>query len=150
MADFYISLRQEEIASQIADLINRYNQWYRKHTSQSILCAQANYFIEVLGPRVIGCAGSIREYPTLSKIIHVCTVPEYRGRGIAKKLVELAVQSCDTEYVYMTIREDNFLSRTMAKSLKFRYVKRTWFRDHYTLVFGRRKDDYGCTTSESL
>jgi len=139
MADFYISLSDNEIASQIAALLNANNQLLIKHNAASIKGGSAVYFIEIGGAaQVIGCAGLAIEQPILSKIFHVCTHPDYRRRGIAKKLVGLALSNCRTDNVYMTIREDNLPSLTMASSLGFQILQRIWSIDHWVIVVGRR------------
>ena len=139
MADFYISLSDEEIASQIAALVNANNQLLKTHNAASIRSSPAAYFIEVRGTaQVVGCAGLTKEYPGVSKIFHVCTHPAYRRQGIARKLVSLAMNNCKTENVYMTIREDNGPSLTMAASLGFQLIQRLWSADHGVMVVGRR------------
>lgn len=139
MAEFYVSVSTGEMAAQIANLINRYNQWYTTYTPATISIMPANYFVTLDLDRVIGCSANIKEYPTLSKIMHVCVVPEYRKKGIAKSLVELSIQNCDTDYVYMTIRKDNVPSLRMANSLGFKFIKQDWFKDHWTLTLGRTR-----------
>ena len=139
MAEFYVSVSTQDMATQIADLINRYNQWYTTYTPMAISIMPANYFVTLDIDRVIGCSANIKEYPTLSKIMHVCVVPEFRNKGIAKSLVELSIQNCDTDYVYMTIRKDNIPSLRMANSLGFKFIKQDWFKDHWTLTLGRTR-----------
>lgn len=139
MAEFYVSLSSNVMASQIAGLINEYNQWDTKHSSTSVYTSDNHYFVEIMGTSVVGCAASMKHDTALSKIQHVCVIPEFRNRGIATKLVNLAIASCDTEYVYMTIRADNINSLLMAQALNFTYIKEHWFKDHYTITVGRRK-----------
>jgi len=139
MAEFYVSVSTQDMATQIANLINKYNQWYTTYTPASISIMPANYFVVLNIDKVIGCSANIKEYPTLSKIMHVCVVPEFRNKGIAKSLVELAIQNCDTDYVYMTIRKDNIPSLRMANSLGFKFIKQDWFKDHWTLTLGRTR-----------
>ena len=92
---------------------------------------------------MIGCASQIQEYDTLTKIQHICVLSAYRNKGIARKLTELAIANSDTEYVYMTVREDNIASLHLANSAGFVYVRKHWFRDHWTLTLGRRRDHDG-------
>jgi ribosomal protein S18 acetylase RimI-like enzyme len=139
MAEFYVSLSRQEMAAQIADLINRYNRWYTRHTAFGIGVLPARYFVEISDGRVVGCAACQKEYPTLSKIFHICVDPRYRKKGIAEKLTRMAIAACDTEHVYMTIREDNVPSLKLAQKLGFVFVKKHWFKDHYTITVGRRK-----------
>lgn len=138
MAEFYLSMSNQDVAQQISSMINTYNRWYVSFNPVSIMVSTASYFIEVEGNRVVGCASKVKENDLLTKIQHVCVLPTHRNRGIAKKLVNLVISNCSTENVFMTIREDNFPSIRMAQSLGFNLVGRHWFRDHMTLTFGRR------------
>lgn len=139
MAEFYVSLSTIEIATQIASLINKYNLWNTRYTAGKIYASPAYYFVELINSQVIGCASILKMCSTLSKIQHICVVPEHRCSKIATKLTNLAINICDTEYLCMTIREDNIPSLNLAKTLKFKYIRKHWFRDHYTILVGRRK-----------
>ena len=140
MAEFYVSLTEQEMAAQVAVMLNQHNRWATRFNAWSIANTPARYFVELDGGRVVGCASHIQDYPTLTKIQHICVLPAYRGRGIATKLTKMAIMHCETDLVYMTIREDNAASLALSRSLGFVYVTRHWFRDHWTLTFGRRRD----------
>ncbi len=137
MAEFVVPLTKYSMAAQVAAMINAYNQWYSVFTPHRILSSRSHYLVELCLDRVVGCAGLIREHPTLSKIQHVCVLPEFRQRGIAKRMVNEAVARCATEFVCMTIREDNTASLGLAASLKFRFINKTWYRDHWTHLVAR-------------
>jgi len=137
MGEFYTSLSTDEMSVQIASLVNQYNRWYVKHTPFAIKNSAASYVVEIEGSRVVGCAGFLKEFKNLSKIMHVCVIPERRCCGIAKRLVNLAVNMCNTQHVYMTIRDDNTPSLRMAMSLGFNAIGRKWSRDHYVITMGR-------------
>lgn len=141
MAEFYVTLTDDEMACQIANMINKYNKWSTVFSALSIKMTDARYFVELVGDRVVGCTSTVHDYPTLTKIQHICVLPEYRNKGIAKKLTELAISVVKTPYVYMTIREDNVASLKLANSLRFRYVQKHRFQDHWTLTFGRRTNE---------
>ena len=142
MSNFLVPMAKEKIAEQIATMLNDNNQLYRKHNSLSILGGIADYFVEVAGntasgEKVIGCVALEQEFTTLSKIKHLCVLPEYRRLGVARKLLNVAIQSCKTQNVYMTIREDNKASLRLASSLNFVFVKKDWSRDHNVITLGR-------------
>jgi ribosomal protein S18 acetylase RimI-like enzyme len=141
MAEFYVSVSDQDMAIQISDMLNRYNRWATIFSAQSLLMTSARYFVELDGSIITGCASSIRDYDTLTKIQHICVLPSYRKRGIAKRLTNLAIKYSETEFVYMTIREDNVASLSLAQALDFKFITKHWFRDHWTLTFGRRRDD---------
>lgn len=137
MAEFFTTHPKHGIASQIADMLNRYNGWYTVFSANLIIMSPAYYFVEYNLDKVVGCCSLIKESTDLSKIQHICTLPEYRKLGIAKKLTNTALMACKTDCVYMTIKQDNISSQALAKSLGFRYVKKHWYRDHWTLTFGK-------------
>jgi predicted GNAT family acetyltransferase len=139
MAEFYVSVSERDMAIQIADMLNQYNRWATKFSAQSLLITTARYFVELENMMVVGCASHLKEYETLTKIQHICVHPASRKMGIATRLTNLAIDNSETEFVYMTIREDNVASLRLAQSLGFRYVIKNWFRDHWTLTYGRRK-----------
>lgn len=141
MAEFYVSLSEEDMATQIATMLNQHNQWATQFTARAILLFPARYFVEIDDGRVVGCASNILHDQQITKIQHICVLSAYRRRGIAKKLTEMAIMHCDTDLVFMTIRQDNGASLALAKSLGFIYVTKHWFRDHWTLTFGRRKQN---------
>jgi len=140
MAEFYVSVSEQDMAVQISSMLNQHNKWATKFSAQSLLITPARYFVELENTIVVGCSSHIKEYDTLTKIQHICVLPSHQRKGIAKRLTNLAIKHSDTEFVYMTIREDNIASLTLANSLGFRYITKHWFRDHWTLTFGRRKN----------
>lgn len=141
MADFYISISRESMALQIAAMINSNNKLYKKRTKKSIMEDKADYFVEIIDGQVAAVAGTSKRDSNLSEIKHVCVVPAHRRKGLAKKLVSLAINNCCTDYVFMTIGENNEASLAMARSLNFVYVKKYWNIDHYVITVGRRRDN---------
>lgn len=137
MSNFFVSLTNNEIARQIANLINRYNNLYTRHNWFTIISCATDYFVEIVGDKVVGCAGIIEEPNTWSVVKHICVVPEFRNKGVATKLIKLAIQNCKTKHVYMTIRENNIASLSMANKLGFTTIKREWSKDHYIVAVGR-------------
>lgn len=137
MSEFYISLPAEQIAEQIAQLVNKYNKLYKRHNAYSIINSPAKYFIEVHGDKIVGCTALLKEEPKLSRNFHTCVDPDFRRRGIAKKLKLMAINNCETEFIFSTVREDNIPSIRMNQSLGYVFVKKEWSRDHYVITFGR-------------
>jgi ribosomal protein S18 acetylase RimI-like enzyme len=139
MAEFYVSVSENDMATQIVSMINQYNKWSTKFSAQSILMTPARYFVEIENSTVVGCVSCLTECETLSKIQHICILPSHRRKGLATRLTNIAIDNSETEYVYMTIREDNIASLNLAKHLEFIYITKYWFRDHWTLTYARRK-----------
>lgn len=121
---FYITLSEDSIAEQIALLLNQHNKLKKVHNVYSILNGTSDYFIETHLDRVIGCAAlDDALYAEHSRIKHVCVAPEYRRMGIAKKVINTAINNCSTKYVYATIRQENLPSLNLWASLGFVYIK---------------------------
>ena len=138
MAEFYLSLNNRSIATQVAAMINTHNKWATTFSANSIIASASHYFIELHLDKVVGCAGGTKTHPNLTKIQHICVLPQYRRVGIGKKLTDTVIKNCETDYVYMTIREDNMASIAMANSLGFIYTQKHWFRNHWTYTYSRR------------
>lgn len=140
--NFILTNDQRHIADQIADMLNKHNKLYKVHTWSSIIGSTADYFIEVASSattslKVVGCVALEPEFKTLSKIKHLCVLPECRRMGLAKKLVGTAIANCRTDNVYMTVREDNLASLGLAASMGFVFVNKIWSRDHNIIALGR-------------
>jgi ribosomal protein S18 acetylase RimI-like enzyme len=137
MVEFYMSLPAEEIAQQVAGLLNNHNKLYKKHTAYSIIRDPGKYFLEIAGDRVIGCSAIMQEDRKITRQYHLCVHPEFRRRGIARKLKQTALNNVRTPYVYVTIREDNVPSLNLNYSFGFVFVKKEWSKDHNVITLGR-------------
>jgi len=138
MAEFYISLSSDEIAAQIAGLLNIQNKLYKHHSKYTIKRSAADYFVEVERNRVIGCVALLKEYPTMSKCYHMSIAPDRMRKGIASKLLSTAMVNCQTEYIYGTIREDNVASLNLVKKLGWQFIRKDWHRDHNVITVAKR------------
>lgn len=142
MADFYITLPTEDIATQVAKLLNLQNKLYKKHNAYSVMNNVAVYFIEVEGDRVIGCTGLLKEEESLSKSYHTSVLPGTQRRGIATKLMRTAMDNCKTRYIYGTIREDNVPSLRLVQKLGWLMIRKDWSRDHWVITMARNLQSY--------
>jgi len=140
MAEFYVSVSRESMAQQIANLINRHNKLYKRLSPYNLLKENADYFVEVVENEVVGCVGLSKRFHNASEIKHVCVCPAFRKKGIGKKLIKLAIANCNTENVYMTIRDDNLSSLMLAKSLDFIPIRQHWSVDHFVITVGRKRN----------
>jgi RimJ/RimL family protein N-acetyltransferase len=141
MANFYMTLSAEEIARQVAILLNDHNLLRKDHTAYTIMKGAGAYFVDVIGGRVIGCSAIHRENAEATRQFHLCVHPDFRRRGIARKLKLAAMGNVTTPYVYVTIREDNVASINLNTGLGFTLVKKDWVIDHHVLTFGRTTVD---------
>lgn len=137
MSNFYVSLPADEIARQVAVLLNSHNRLTVRHSQWSIMNSAASYFTEIYGDKVVGCQAIIRETEEVTRQFHLCVASEWRRRGIARKLKRLALSHVQTPYVYVTIREDNLASIALNLSEGFIHIKKDWARDHNVLVLAK-------------
>lgn len=137
MADFRLVIPTNEIAAQIAVMLNNQNKLRRKHNMFTILQSAATYFVEVIDGVVVGFTALIQEHTGVSKSFHTSVLPECRGKGLGKKLLTAAINNCRTPYVYGTIRADNTASLTLVHRVGFRPIRRTWVKNHYIITVGR-------------
>lgn len=137
MANFYMTLPAEEVSRQVAILLNEHNQLKTNHTGYSILNGKGAYFVDVIGGQVIGCSAILKENDQVTKQFHLCVHPDYRRRGIARKLKMSSLAQVSTPYIYVTIREDNIASINLSMSLGFVPIKKDWSGDHNVLTLGR-------------
>ena len=121
-------------SDQIASMINKYNGWRHKFHWHDILHNNARYFAVKNESNIVACAGLSNDSPALSKIQHVCVLPQFRGLGIAKGILMHIVTNICSSDVYMTIREDNISSLYMAGKVGFAFERKIWSIDHWIYV----------------
>lgn len=137
MANFYMTLPADEIARQVAELLNNHNLLRKHHSINTIMKGKAAYFVDIVGGRVIGCSAIHRETEEVTKQFHLCVHPNFRRQGLGRKLKLASLAHITTPYVYVTIREDNIPSINLNTSLGFVFVKKGWVKDHNVLTLGR-------------
>lgn len=137
MANFYMTLPAEEISRQVAALLNEHNQLRTDHTRYTIMNARGAYFVDIVAGIVAGCQAILRVNDEITKLFHLCVHPDFRRRGIARKLKLAALGHVSTPYVYSTIREDNVASINLSLSLGFSVAKKERVNNHYVLTLGR-------------
>jgi len=138
---FNLTLSDQSLAGQIADLLNTNNRLPIVYNGQSVTANTIQYFVEVTGQTVIGCVGLRRE-PRMDKIMHLSVSLLARRQGVALHLLATAVNNSDKDVIYMSVREDNFASLTLAKRLGFEIIayKPKYNYNVLTLCLFRRKN----------
>ena len=138
MAEFYITLPKQDIAEQIAKLLNMQNKLYKLHNIITIMNSPATYFVEVESDKVVGCSALIKEHPTLSKSYHTSVLPNYKKKGVATKLLMTAMDNCETRYIYGTIRQDNEPSLRLVRKLGWQEIRKDWNKDHWVITMAKK------------
>jgi len=148
MANFYMALPAEEMARQVAVLLNEHNQLRKPHTAYTISRGAGAYFVDIVAGTVVGCSAIHQETEEATRQFHLCVHPNFRRQGLARKLKLASLAHVTTPYVYVTIREDNVASINLNMSLGFVVVKKDWVNDHNVLTLGRMTRDVRPTASE--
>jgi ribosomal protein S18 acetylase RimI-like enzyme len=140
MSKFILTLDTNNLAGQIAGLINAGGQLKFLASRNSILCNSTRYLIELHKDKVIGTIGLEKCNQFVTEMKHLCVHPEYRRQGLGKKLLERGVQSSLTEIVFGTVRSDNAVN--IRNNLRINMIpigKRTK-RTYSIIIFARRRD----------
>jgi N-acetylglutamate synthase-like GNAT family acetyltransferase len=116
---FYFPISHQDIAKQIAELINSYNSLAMVRTSQGILNGKTKYVVETHGKYVIGLAGIEKVSYQLSELKHMVVHPDWRSKGLGSFVAKRALQICDTPSVYATVRTANEASIRTLEKLEF-------------------------------
>lgn len=107
MSKFSLTISNNEVAKQIADLLNSGKQLWFHQMPQAILGNPIEYLIELDQQKVIAVVGLERKAPQVTEIKHLVVHPNYRKRGLGKKMLELGIRNAKTEYVFGTVGIDN-------------------------------------------
>jgi ribosomal protein S18 acetylase RimI-like enzyme len=140
MGQLYTVLTRDEIAAQIATLLNTYNRLERLHDIWTITTSAVDYFVELMGDKVVGCVGLSFEGQKRSTIKHLCVDPSARTKGLGKKLVSTAIKHCRSEYVFATVRPDNVPSLHVFMSLGFKAEQFIQKHNHEVILMRRKVD----------
>jgi L-amino acid N-acyltransferase YncA len=116
---FARSIDDQEIARQIAEMLNIHNHLASEKSARDLLKAETVYVIETHGKIVIGACGIHRQGYSMSEVKHLVVRPQWRGKGLGKFLVSKAVARSKTPSIYATIRSDNTSSMRLFNSVGF-------------------------------
>ena len=123
------SLKDLSIEEQIAILLNTYSNLALHYTASKIRHGKVKYLCLRYNGYVVGTVGIQKVNYYLTEIKHLCVMPNFRGKGLAKKLIRMAVDAVPTSLAISTIRAENESSQAVLKSLGFE--QQTAFRSKY-------------------
>jgi len=118
---FNLGIPDQCLANQVAALLNYNNRLSIVHSGQSITSNLNQYFVEVIGQTVIGCVG-LQIGSKMDKILHLSVNSLARRNGVGFRLLVTAINNSNKDIIYMTIREDNFMSISLATKLGFKII----------------------------
>lgn len=126
----YFPISHQDIAKQIADLLNEHNGLSVRRTSQDILHSKTNYVVETHGKFVIGVAGIQKISYQISELKHMVVRPDWRGRGLGRFVAKRALQICETPLLCATARTTNTASLKALEKVGFKRVEEFPAGDH--------------------
>lgn len=143
----YFALDHQDMARQIAALLNSCNLLKTRKTTQDILDGRNNYVVESHGRWVLGAVGLDRQSYTFTEIKHLVTHPNWRDKGIAKHLLKRALAIATTKMVYATVRENNEASVKLFRGIGFRDSGDYAAGDHRVILLVRVNPQWEQTKS---
>ena len=141
MNKFNLTMSANDIASQIADLINSGRQLWYHLTAFSILNKPVKFLIEIDKGKIIGVIGLEQKNSRVTELKYLCVHPDYRRRGLGKKLLFLGVNSAPTKFVYGAVRSDNYVNIRNNFRCNMRPIGKYRGRSCDIVIFARRKKD---------
>ena len=97
--------------------------WPASEFASSMLAGFSRYYILELGDEAIGCAGCIMLSGIQGEISTMAVLPEYRGRGYSKLLMERITADCseeDIDEIFLEVRPSNAPAIGLYKSFGFK------------------------------
>jgi len=142
MSKFKLTVTVDTIAAQIANLLNMGGQLLYHFNETSVLKNKVQYLIELDGNKITGVIGLELKTPRVTEIKHLCVHPDYRRRGLGKKLLELAIKATKTEFLYGTVRDDNHVNIRNNFRVGMKPIGKFRGRGCNVIIFARRKHGF--------
>jgi len=139
MNTFNLTIDTNNLADQIAALINSGQQLRYNLTQQSILNGHTRYIIEMDREKVIGVIALGQENTRVTEMKFLCVHPNYRGQGLGKKLLEIGIKQATTEFVYGAVRSDNGVNIRNNFRIGMRPIGKYRGRGCYIIIFAKRR-----------
>jgi len=141
MSKFSLTISANDMASQIADLINSGKQLWYHLTSFSILNGPVKFLIEIDKDKIIGVIGLEQKSGCVTELKYLCIHPDYRKHGLGEKLLRLGASSAPTKFVYGTVRSDNYINIRNNFRCNMKPIGKYRGRGCSIIVFARRREN---------
>lgn len=143
MNKFNLTVDADSLATQIAELINLGGQIWYHLTRQSILGGDVKYIIEMDKEKVIGVIGLEQKSNKVTEMKFLCVHPDYKRRGLGKKLLEVGIRNTSTDYLYGAVRSDNAVNVRNNFRIGMKAIGKYPGRGCDIIIFARRRSDVG-------
>ena len=135
-------IKQAELAAQVANLVNTYNDLLYRVSVARVMGGPVAYLVEMDGDVVAGCVGLKKlRRKDWYEIGHLCVHPAYRGKRLARVLVEAAYDHIPTGKAWCTIVESNVPSIKTFLNCGFEILQkyRNNSRGYWVVIMTREK-----------
>lgn len=150
MNKFRLTVDVNNLASQIACLINSGKQIWYYLTDYSIISSPIQFLIELDKEKVIAVIGLEKKNESMTELKYLCVHPDYRRQGLGKKMLELGIKAAPTKYVYGTVRVTNEVNIRNNFRVGMKPIGRYRGRNRCPIiVFARRREDASNSVYES-
>jgi len=141
VSKFLLTLNSKDIAKQISNLINIGGQLRIKAYPWFILGGPIQYLIELDGEKVIGVIGLDKQNQQVTELKHLSVHPDYRKRGLGKKLLRKGIKAAKTNYVYGLVGEDNVININNNLKVGMKPIGKKMGKGRYLIIFARNKNE---------
>lgn len=126
MSEPIIRIAGHDDAQTMADIDARCftsEAWQASEFASSMLIGYYRFYILELDGEAIGCAGSIMINSVQGEISTIAVLPEYRGKGYSKLLMERITEDCEKAHIpeiFLEVRPSNAPAMGLYKSYGFK------------------------------
>ena len=146
MNTFNLTINADNLADQIAALVNSGQQLRYYLTRLSILNGHIRYIVEMDRAKVIGVIALEQKNARVTEMKFLCVHSNYREQGLGKKLLEVGIKNATTEFVYGAVRSDNEVNIRNNFRVGMRPIGKYRGRGCYIIIFARRRSsNAGCS-----
>lgn len=96
------------------------NPWSREDLEKQIALETSHFLVALDGERTVGYMG-LQIFSKEGYVTNVAVLPEYRGRGIAKRLIEEQMKN-DMDFITLEVRESNVPAISLYTKAGFQNV----------------------------
>ena len=144
---FNLTINNNNLATQVSEIINSGNQRYYPLTPGSIISSPINFIIELDMEKVIGVIGLHKKSCNVTELKYLCVHEDYRNRGIGEKLLRLGIISSSTILVYGMVRSTNYVN--IKNNFKVGMIPIAKYRSRSCdiIIFARRRNNVSRRTT---
>jgi GNAT superfamily N-acetyltransferase len=143
MSKFLLTSTNNDIAAQIASLLNLGGQLFFNQTRWSVIGNSIIYVVEMSYDQVAGVIGLEVCTPQVTEMKHLCVHPDHRRKGLGLKLLKKGIEYATTPLVYGAIRSDNATNLRNNFRVGLKPIAKHRGRGCHIIIFAGRRENIG-------